>query len=95
MYTSSRSTEIDGFAKVSDAHTAMLSERDEWELLRELADCKQKLAVALASIQGQEPPTATDDPKAMAQYIAEAYPSDGRNEARLGAVHRHYVEIRD
>jgi len=95
MHIPGRSTEIDGFAKVSNAQAAMLSEQDEWELLRELADCKQKLAAALASIEGQEPPDATDDPKAMANFIAQAYPSDGRNEARLGAVHRRYVEIRD
>lgn len=95
MNPDGRSTEIDGSAQASDARTAVLSERDEWELLEELTECKQKLAAALASIQGQEPPTAADDPRAMAQFIAQAYPSDGRNEARLGAVHRRYVEIRD
>lgn len=95
MHTRGRSTELDGFSKVSEADSAVLSERDERELLRELAECKQKLATALASIEGFQGDDSIDDPRGAAEFIAAAYGGDGRNEARLGAVHRRYSELRD
>jgi RNA polymerase primary sigma factor len=95
MHTRGRSAELDGFSRVSEADSAVLSGRDEREILRELAECRRKLAEALASMQGIEAPASIDDPREAAAIIALAYAGDGPNEARLGAVHRRYSELRD
>ena len=59
-----------------------------------LAECKGKLAEALARIPGTTTSRGADDPQALAQYIAAFYAGDGPTEARLGAVFRRYSELR-
>ena len=79
---------------MDSAQTEVLTPAVERALLQELADCKRKLARALADIEGIEVPRAGDDPQAMAQYIAHLYPCNGPENASLGAVHRRYCELR-
>ncbi|APW60908.1 sigma-70 family RNA polymerase sigma factor [Paludisphaera borealis] len=92
MHTRSRSIDV---VSLASADTVVLTEHDERALLQELTTCKLKLAAALASIQGFDAPAAAADPQAQAQFIARAYAGNGRNEARLGAVHHRYAELRD
>ncbi len=63
-------------------------------ILQELANCKRKLARALADIEGIEVPRSSDDPQSMARTIAHLYPCNGPENASLGAVHRRYYELR-
>jgi RNA polymerase primary sigma factor len=85
--------EMARFAHVDSSETEILAPRQERSLLQELADCKLKLAEALAGIEGLEI-SADAGPQATAQYIAEAYSGKGRDQARLGAVYRRYSELR-
>ncbi len=96
MRTATSVIEFDGFANLSSADTKVLGAEQERQLLRELAECKRKLAEALTAIPGVEVPEGGDDPQALAHYIAEYYAknNDGPEEARLGAVYRRYEELR-
>ncbi len=85
--------DVDGFAALEDADTRLLGAQEERQLLRDLAECKGKLAKALAKIPRAEV-QAGDDPRTLSQYIAAFYAGDGRAEARLGAVFRRYSELR-
>jgi len=71
-----------------------LEPRQERLLLQDLAECKSKLAQALAGIQGIEVPPEADDPQSLATFISTAYSSDGPAGARLGAIYRKYSELR-
>ncbi len=93
MNTKRTSTEMSRFANVDCSDTEVLSPRHERALLQELAECKHKLAEALAGIEGIDvPPDA--GPQATAQLIAAAYSGNGPDQARLGAVYRRYSELR-
>lgn len=94
MRSRPESAERDGFASPEASSIKVLNAQDERMLLRELAACKAKLAQSLASIKGVDVSNAEDDPQALAQYIAQAYASDGATGARLGAIHRKYSELR-
>ena len=85
----------DGFATLDDADTRLLGAQEERELLRSLAECKAKLARALARVPDAAPAGA-DDPHALAHSIAEFYTRhhDGPAEVRLGEVFRRYSELR-
>jgi len=86
----------DGFAALDDADTRLLGAEEERQLLRSLAECKAKLADALARVPDAEAPAGADDPHALAHYIAAFYSGqqDGPAEVRLGAIFRRYSEIR-
>ncbi|MFO0910671.1 MAG: sigma-70 family RNA polymerase sigma factor [Isosphaeraceae bacterium] len=94
MRMNGQASDVDGFAKLDSSQTRVLSAVEERELLRGLAECKAKLAEALAKVNEASPPTESDDPQTLAQYIAEFYAGDGPTEARLGAVFRRYSELR-
>jgi RNA polymerase primary sigma factor len=84
----------DGLATLDRAETEVLGAKRERELLRELSECKQTLAEALAAIPGVEFPDGADDPRALSQSIASHYAPNGPAEAQLGAVYRRYNELR-
>jgi RNA polymerase primary sigma factor len=94
MMTRRPAPDLTRLAAVDSAQTEVLNPTVERALLQELADCKRKLAQALADIEGIEVPRAGDDPQSMAQYIAHLYPCNGAANASLGAVHRRYCELR-
>ncbi len=94
MNTRRLAPELTRLGAVDSAQTEVLTPAVERALLQELADCKRKLARAMADIEGIEVPRAGDDPQAMAQYIAHLYPCKGAENASLGAVHRRYCELR-
>ena len=81
-------------AAAEGAQTEVLHPHLERSMLQELADCKRKLARALADIEGIEVPPSSDDPQSMARTIAHLYPCNGPEHASLGAVHRRYYELR-
>ena len=87
-------TETNGLANLGSPETQILDRAKERELLEALADCKRKLAEALAKVEGAEVPNGADDPQTLAQYIASFYAGDRPAEARLGAVFRRYSELR-
>ncbi|WP_169977036.1 sigma-70 family RNA polymerase sigma factor [Tautonia rosea] len=87
--------ETDGFAGLDSAVTRVLAPAEERELLRELGDCKSKLAKSMAAIPEFAPPEGTpDNPQAMAVYIAATCTQDPQLESRLGAVFQRYKELR-
>jgi RNA polymerase primary sigma factor len=79
---------------LDDADTRVLGAGEERELLRDLAACKQKLAKALAQLDGVDLPRGADDPQALAHFIASGRANDGVAQARLGAVFHRYSELR-
>jgi RNA polymerase primary sigma factor len=86
--------EINRFLNVDCSETDVLAPSEERLLLRELDDCKRKLAKALSGIDGLA--IAPDSsPQATAHHIAAAYTAHGPEQARLGAVYRRYSELRD
>ncbi len=93
MHSTRQAGDAEGLA-ASDDRTRLLSTTEERTLLRSLADCKQKLADALGRIQGAEPSAMSDVPQARAHYIAEFYAGDPLTEVRLGAIYRHYLDLR-
>jgi RNA polymerase primary sigma factor len=94
MHTTRRNDDADGFSNLDSADTQVLGTLEERQLLRELGDCKRKLADALAGIPGYEMPRGADDPQALAHHIATFYAGHGPTEARLGAIFRRYSELR-
>jgi RNA polymerase primary sigma factor len=76
------------------ASTSMLGPRRERRLLGELAECKRKLAGALARDSAQVVPEKTDDPRAVSRLIAEFYANHGPVEGALEAVFQRYFELR-
>jgi RNA polymerase primary sigma factor len=81
------------FANLAGTETEILDAPQERLVLKELAECKSKLAEALAGIEGLDiSPDA--GPQATAQFIAAAYSSKGPEQATLGAVYRRYSELR-
>lgn len=77
------------------ASTPRLGPRRERRLLEELTDCKRTLVEALARDPGLVVPVNTDDPRAMSQFIAEAYRGNQVSmEGTLQAVVRRYFELR-
>jgi len=85
---------MDDLTALDSAETAVLGTEKERQLLRSLAECKQKLADALAKIPGSEVPQGADDPHALSRYIASVYASNGPSQAKLGAIYRRYMELR-
>jgi RNA polymerase primary sigma factor len=94
MRTTRRNDDSDGFSNLDSADIEVLGTVEERKLLKELGECKLKLADALSKIPGFEIPQGADDPQALAQHIAAFYTGDGQAEARLGAIFRRYSELR-
>ena len=88
MRTGWHGGDADGLAALDPAETRLLGPAEERRLLRALADCKEKLAEALAKLPGAEAP------QDLARSIADAYSTDGPAGARLGAIYRRYAELR-
>jgi RNA polymerase primary sigma factor len=84
---------MEGLATYPKSQTQLLEPKEERELLQALADCKSKLAKALAQISGVDLPQGADDPTALSRYIAE-YAKSSAVSARLGVIHRRYAELR-
>ncbi len=82
------------YANLEQVDIEVLGTSQERVLLRELGECKGKLAKALADLKGIEPAPNSADPRAMAELIAATYVNDGPGQARLGAIYRRYSEIR-
>src|SRR5262249_36536491 len=82
------------FAALGSTQTEVLTLALERALLREMADCRGKLARAPEDVQGIDVPRAGDDPQALAQFVAHTCSRGGPSQACLGAVHRRYCEIR-
>ncbi len=93
MNTRRTTVPLNRLANVDSSDTEVLAPVTERSLLNELADCKRKLAHALATIEGLDIPSDCG-PQATAQYIAQAYSGKGPEQARLGAVYRRYSELR-
>jgi RNA polymerase primary sigma factor len=85
---------VDDLISLDNSEVRVLSLSEERELLGSLADCKHKLADALARIEGPDAIAGGDDPQSLAQSIASFYAGDGPDEARLGAVFLRYSELR-
>lgn len=97
MRPTPRLNDADDLATLDEAETRLLTGSEERTLLRSLAECKDKLAEALASIRtADDAPDGDADPHALAHYIADFYAqgADARKEARLGATFRRYSELR-
>ena len=94
MRATGRNEDVDGFSGLDSADTQVLGTLQERQLLRELGECKRKLADALAKVPGYEMPQGADDPQALAHHIASFYSGHGPSEARLGAIFRRYSELR-
>lgn len=94
MRTGRNLGDIDGLATLDGADTQVLSPAEERSLLRELGECKGKLAEALAQLPGRDSPAGADDPQALADFIRSAYAGDPRAEANLGAVYQRYAALR-
>ena len=58
----------DALGNPDGASAPMLGPRRERRLLEELAECKRKLAEALARDSGQVVPEKTDDPRAVSRF---------------------------
>ncbi len=86
--------DADGLATLDSEETRLLDPKEERALLRELDQCKQKLAAALSAVPGFELPEGVTEPQAVSQHIAAYYASQARPEARLGAVYHRYNELR-
>ncbi len=87
-------SDLDGLAKLDCETTKVLGTSQERTLLRELGQCKTKLAEALAKVPGAVLPEDGGDPQALAQFISQTYTQDGAVGAQLGAVYQRYVELR-
>ena len=94
MRTSRQSFDIDGLTNLDGEDTKVLGSKEERSLLRSLAECKAKLADALARVKVAEVPEGTGDNQNLAHYIAAFYAGDHAAEASLGAVFRRYSELR-
>jgi RNA polymerase primary sigma factor len=82
------------FAELDSSQTQVLASSVERAMLMEMADCRGKLARALADIEGGEAPRAGDDPQVLTHYLAHGISCNGPEHACLGAVHRRYCELR-
>jgi RNA polymerase primary sigma factor len=85
---------VDDLVSLDSPAARVLSSAEERELLGALAECRRKLAEALARIEAPDAIAGGDDPQALAQSIASLYAGDGPTEARLGAVFRRYADLR-
>jgi RNA polymerase primary sigma factor len=94
MSTRRPAPELTRYAVADGAPTEVLSPTVERAVLQELAECKRKLARALADIEMIEVPRAGDDPQSLARHIAHRYSASGPEHASLGAAHRRYSELR-
>lgn len=94
MRTTRRNDDSEGFASLDSADIQVLGTLEERKLLKELGECKRKLAEALSKIPGYDMPKGADDPQALAHSIAAFYAGDGQSEARLGAIFHRYSELR-
>ncbi len=94
MRTRRTTTAVEALTNVDRSQTEVLTPSLERTLLRELAECKGKLAQALANVDGIGIPPAGDDPQVLAKYIANTYSGQGPEQSRLGAVYRRYSELR-
>jgi RNA polymerase primary sigma factor len=90
-----RHGEIDELTIMDGAETQVLSTIDERALLRELADCKDKLQNALDRLPPSSWPEDQNGPMDLASYVAATTAGTGpQTGARLGAVVRKYTELR-
>ena len=87
-------TELACVTMTEGAETEVLTAGEERKLLRELGECKQKLAEALKKLEGIDKGTESKDQQELAQHIAIMYASGGPEQASLGAVFRRYTELR-
>ncbi len=94
MRTRQLTSKVDGLADLDRSQTEVLTPSAERSMLQELAECKGKLAQALANLEGIEIPQAGDEPQVLAHYIAQMYSGRGTEQVRLGAVYRRYSELR-
>jgi RNA polymerase primary sigma factor len=85
---------VDNLISLDDSEVRVLSSHEERELLGTLAECRRKLAEALARIEGPDAIAGGDDPASLAHSIASFYAGDGASGAGLGAVVRRYSELR-
>ncbi len=94
MRTGRNLGDIDGLSTLDGADTQVLSAAEERLLLREMGECKGKLAEALALLPGRDAPAGADAPQALAEFLRGAYAGDPRSEANLGAVYQRYAALR-
>ncbi|WZO98871.1 sigma-70 family RNA polymerase sigma factor [Isosphaeraceae bacterium EP7] len=87
--------DTEGLAALDRPETQVLGALEERKLLDQLGECRRKLSEALESIK---PP---DEAEMIAGHLAfrdselrQVHESDGPAEARLGAIFRHYSELR-
>ena len=93
MRTVRMAEDVSEFVDLGSAETRVLASREECELLCGLAECKRKLAEALARVEGADVQGA-DEPQGLAEHIAALIVSGGPAQVRLGAVFRRYSELR-
>ena len=74
--------------------TSMSCPRRERRLLDELAECKRKLAGALARESEQDVQEKADHPRAVSRLVVEFYANHGPVEGELEAVFQRYFKLR-
>ena len=94
MRSKQESFEREGLASLDSSDVEVLSPIDRAHAAQGTRCRKTKLARALASIEGVDVPSGSDDPQTLAHYIESTYANDGPTGARLGAIYRKYSEVR-
>ena len=84
----------DGLSRLDGEVTQVLAASDERSIMNEMAECRDKLAKALASLPGSSDGPSETDAEALAHYVAKLRDGDGSDRARLGVVARRYDELR-
>src|SRR3954451_19175122 len=85
---------FDDWTTLDSSQVRVLTTLEERATLTDLAECKRKLAEALARIEGPGAIAGGDDSHALAPSIASFAAGDRPREASLGAVFLRYSELR-
>ncbi len=94
MRTSWQTADLDGFGTLMQSQVEVLDPGEERDLLRGLAECKLKLAAALARIECPDAVSGAEDPHDFARQFAAFQARNGPSGARLGAIARRHAELR-
>ncbi len=86
--------ENDGLSALDGELTQVLPTAEERSLMNEMAECRAKLAEALAKLPGSGGTPAPADSETLAHYIASLREDNGSDHARLGAVAKRYEDLR-
>jgi RNA polymerase primary sigma factor len=95
MRTMRQVGDTEGLAALDRPDTQVLGAVEERKLLDQLGECKRKLSEALESVKQPDQAELVADHLAFRDTeLRQAHISDGPAEARLGAIFRHYSDLR-